>query len=1700
MAAGCIVAALLLVITPFVWGSGAIRREISAENIVDFEIPNQDGMFLYLSDIDYMPSSSTQYDVIRKDEINGGGKISLRYDGGQLRSFNKGYWAHATSNLDFDLRDYQDYDYLTGYVGVNSAANQVGSVKFCVFTSAAETINPAVASEWGQALTSEQGATSCDREARPSDDAIFVKIPIKGVNYIRFHANRNGSNASDHAVYGDLKLIKEGYQEDPGIIADVAELDEKLKSDGGGLEKLKSGDPDYEIMVLRRNLVKSASKWALAQFVQQGEEELEMMRWLYNDVDALRMYTTGGAPTGSYGQSLAVLAQLYATYKDDLNDVTPVAGRTRGDLYQRMMMAIALTHSKQVRFWIRDQGEMAGNPESPNLSRPLDRYAVYKQMYLSGKLNNEIFEPLEVEEMRYLMFTELGDDELEWINDWTREKGRSPYNYPPVPYISIGSHYWWDVNYDPTYIDPKSGKTWEEVYSLRGDNYTDGEDKTISGNYLIGFEAKAPHLWMINYYGGVCWQISNFGQNVVASYGIPGTTLGQPGHLAYINYALSDGVPTLVLRNDVSGWSQSNFTGYTNTNTYHPVRQMNNWGTMDGTYALLRNRYTQQGSYIVLAQAAINDFENYEDAELLVKMAKSFDDDLAKQEEIYREAIAKQDFNFDAWYGLLENYTKRDDVTAKKWYDLAIDMENSRMRNFALPFHDLVQTIITRIPTESESVGYNLATELVLRRSLEWMLDPANNTKVRINGIYHQQDVTRTLANALLGRLNNEIAVFSFDGEDAGMLKLGSKYESSQAAFEFSLDGGETWLGENGSVWSGDGRNFEWVTEKRIQLTDEQIAAINTEDDILVHIQGVPREGNIYTIDIKKAVLPTTLYANDKENRVVGVNTTMQWRTVTMEGEEKHYGEWVPYAEESPLRIGDITIQVRVGATGVYLPSDASVEYRFTKDTDPDTRKYVPTSHLSVAAASSQATGNGQLGNAFYALDGNFNTRWHSAWNGSDSDQWIVVKFDHLVNLAAMGYVAAGGGNGRILQGKIYVSTEENPDVSNFEAIEQNFQHVGTVADDCVETDGLLCNESWPNLDNATVTNLNARTFEFRRTQERPVLDEEGNPVPDENDEPVMEEVETHSAIPARYVAIKATLTSRNNNFIAARMLNFYEDRTHSLTPTAGVAYSTIEPTNTSVIARLVNTTEEEIEAVDEQGNVIERGGFEHIFHENGEYTFRFRKVGDARDNIGMAIAKVDWIMSEAPLPERVEYVCVDDNIDGNDQTADCSAGNGKTNRSVSVKLVFPEGTQIKVLNNGLQEEVPDDGYDTEAPDPGETDPDDTISKDENSRDPFTYLFMRNGSFTFEYEDAAGNRRGYPVKVDWIDKAAPKVDIRYSTIEETDGEVVATLFSVPKPEEVDEGIVTLGDEEIILDGVYDENGLEYGEDFIMMNGEPEYHFTENGEYTFEYRDEAGNRGAMVAKVDWIRQKQEPPVVPDNPGGDESQDPSDGESQNPDEADPGQPDDVTWPDVLPGGNPGMNEAQDKPVQNRPLGSTSVVADNNVNAGDADDKVGVDGNGAMVEATGLPEGAKVEKKRLVLPSNLMARFGTNSELYELSFVDAQGKTPELVKMPLTKGKTLEGIYIVKDDGATEKVGFERIDNEYIAIKNPIEGKYLFKYEAPKTGTNDDKTSDKDENATEEVQKQWFESPWLLGGAAVVTVVIVGVAVGMVANRRR
>ena len=89
-----------------------------------------------------------------------------------------------------------------------------------------------------------------------------------------------------------------------------------------------------------------------------------------------------------------------------------------------------------------------------------------------------------------------------------------------------------------------------------------------------------------------------------------------------------------------------------------------------------------------------------------------------------------------------------------------------------------------------------------------------------------------------------------------------------------------------------------------------------------------------------------------------------------------------------------------------------------------------------------------------------------------------------------------------------------------------------------------------------------------------------------------------------------------------------------------------------------------------------------------------------------------------------------------------------------------------------------------------------------------------------------GNRSRITYEIIKVNKTGIEATINYSTTESTTDPVIAT--------------VTFNKEGITI---------------TNNEGKNTYEFTDNGEFTFEYVDEAGRIGSITAKVDWIKKKE-----------------------------------------------------------------------------------------------------------------------------------------------------------------------------------------------------------------------------------------------------
>ena len=1116
----------------------------------------QNSDYVYLSDISYVKDKSfaPSGESILLDKNKANDLITLKVND-KSTPFIKGICAWATSEIVYDLREY-DYDYLTSYIGVDISEQSNyfnGGAKFYIYTSDN-------GEDWEEQYKSDV--------FYGWSEAQFIKINIKDANYLKLVADENQLHAGDwwskwydETVFVNAKLIKEGYEEDNtnfDFIKTVAEYDEIIKSHYG--EELSG---DYELVLLQRELVNNVGYDVLQALARYSNDYKETIEWLMTDKETLSLYLAGGKPEGTYFNSMKVLSDLYTTYKDDLtNENKTEHGTTFGDLYRTMMLSLSLTESGNVYLWI----------DGVKHSDAITRYEIYKELHNKKLIENKTFETLTVEEMRWVMNTIIDDEEILWLNDYVRNEkngATGPYDY---------IRYTFDYNYNlDKYYDQANYDKWNEKYNL--------------SKFDITYEKGQPKLWIVFEEGAVCGGISKTGSCIWGAYkGLPNTCVSQPGHCAYIYYTQDgNGNGIWKLGNDISGWGQSGRTEHLN------IRTMNDWG--NGSYTKGWN-----ASYILLAQAAQNEYENYENAEKVLMLAKVYSGDNEKLEEIYRKALEKEKLNFDAWLGLVNLYNSDSNKTEEDYYKLAEEIA-ATYTYYPQPMYDLLNLIKPHMT----SVEYQTILSLLETRTLTSATKATNEDSIQANAV-------KQVANALLGNIDTSIADFSFDGENAGSIVLSNRFDGVDVAWDYSLDGGKTWT----------------LSEEHIlKLTDEQIGSITAESDIKVHIMGVDySEQNVYTIDIQPSSgLPSNLYANDLENKLIGTINAMEWKY-------NEDDEWTLYSKEMPDLTGDKSVIVRMGATGVHLADANTKVYNFTADNQPDTQKYISIDRLSVYKASSEEPGHSAQ--AQNAIDGNLNTIWHSNWNGNDEDRYIVIKLDKPTYLSALEYVPRqSGSNGRIKNGTILVSMdgEEWTEIYAINNWENSAVSKTVVFDESVKAQyvKLVATQNYGdgrNFISASMINL----YEDMTKSETPTADIEYDIDSLTNSNVIATLVNPSTEITITNNEGKDTYVFTENDEFTFEFEDKYGNKgtatakvnwIDKIVPTATISYDIEEETDQPVTATISGFSEK-VTITNNEGKDT------YIFNENGSFEFEFM---DEAGNIGTATATVNWIKEESEEP-----------------------------------------------------------------------------------------------------------------------------------------------------------------------------------------------------------------------------------------------------------------------------------------------------------------------------------------------------------------------------------------------------------------------------------------------------------------------------------
>ena len=868
----------------------------------------------------------------------------------------------------YDITDY-DYDFFTTYIGVDASRGTNGNgVKFLIYTSVD-------GENW------DLKTPASPQVMKGNSNAQFLKIDIKDANYLKLYAHNNGNATADHAVYANAKLIKEGYEESENnkpvdYIKTVEQYNEIIKGYEG-----QEITGEYELALLQKEFVRNVGYDMLQMFVALNEENNETVSWLFNNLENLRLYTSGGQPSGGYIPSLTVLNDLYHACKNDF-DITETSesGIVKGDLYKKMAITLSLTHSTRVGLWMQ--------ANEYNNSDAVERYKIYKDLYNQGKFRKTDkvditpwFEDYKVEEMRWVLGTAIDDESILWLNEYTQSKIDAAPNsawglLTPHSYIS----YVWPNYSNDVYYAEENKEYFNQLFSVNGK----GLFEYIP--YRDTSEGKIYKLWMNfrNKFGTgcVCGGISKSGHCIRGVNGIASAVIGQPGHAALLYYTRnSEGKGYWGIDNDVSGWN------YSEKGERMPL----GWGN-DRTYVKGYNV-----PYVILAQEALNDYDNLEKAEKILLKISAYEGNNSKQEQIYRDALSVQSINLDAWAGLAKLYMADETKTEEDYYQLEVEMMEA-LKCFPFPMHNLSTYISTKFTSTEYQFKFALLQEKMLLEAKNY---PNEGSKVL------QPSLTRGFAAHLLGQVDTTLATFSFDGEDSGKIVLSERFDGNGIRWDYSLDGKNTW---NEVAFTAE-------EEHKLQLTDEQISTITSENDIYVHIVGASySDENVFKIDIQESEgLPTTLYPNDLENKLIAAIPTMQWQI-------KGDSQWKFFKDEEPDLTGNKTLVVKAGARDVFLESNETREFTFTEDVDSEERKYIPIAHLSINAVSTEATSQGR--HATNAIDGNIYTNWHSAWNGTDRDKFIVIELDESKNLTALEYIPVAGGNGKIESAQILTSLD----------------------------------------------------------------------------------------------------------------------------------------------------------------------------------------------------------------------------------------------------------------------------------------------------------------------------------------------------------------------------------------------------------------------------------------------------------------------------------------------------------------------------------------------------------------------------------------------------------------------------------------------------------------------------------------------------
>lgn len=1174
--------------------------------------------YKYLSDLEYITENNWSYagwGEIKKDKNIEDGQISLLVDGTRVY-FSKGMGAHASSQLIYDISGFSGtYTRFVSKMGIDASKNGGGEVWFRISVSNDGT-------NWMDLYQSDPVTSK--------DNALEVDLDIKDYKCLKLYADRNGEDTMDHAVYADARIVKENYDLSSEIFDDIKKVsyyDEILSKN-----TVEENYKNHFDTVLKREFVNRMGYWNLQNSIKDDDtgEAKEAIKWIFNDQENLQLFIE----TGNVGDSLkcvSLLKDLYSKHKADLND------QTQGKVYKKMMIALAIAYSTD-----KNGSPLIFNMQ-PNSYDAVERYEIIKDLYDSGLFaRKEEFSTYNMELIRMVMNDSISNDEIYWLRHYSESrhgadlnKALNPYNY--MNYVSP------DYGQDKLY-DANNKETYDTKYQLTQYNIPYG---------LNSDGTKTSRTWMVMEAGGICWNISRLGQNLNRVYGIPAVGVYQPAHESYFTYSQnSDGKGIWSIGNNIFGWGQSSSTWYGGNGT----RLLLNWNNKSFTRAHMglsvdlgngvKSDVGNNGGYQLLGQAALNNYEAYQKSLYYNLIANSYES-TEKKEETYNKALDVLDINLDSFEAILNLYKQKgDQITSADWLELAKRVI-STYTYYPMAMTDLLR-VITPYLNKEDTVEVDMLKTEALNKALN-----ATDDEVLQSG------ACKEIARELLGSDKVDLASFSFDGEDAGMIVMNSKYDDYDFQVQYSLDGGSTW---------------ETSLEHKIALTKEQIDSITADNDIQVKISG---SNQVFTIDILEGenISSKTLDMNDDEDSFVG-------KTDALEYSIDNGKTWNAFDSDTRFT-GSQTVLARYRAHGVYLCGD-STKYNFTKNDDKK-KKYIHVKNISYVSSWTSQPGQ----EAEHMIDASPFTTWHTTWSQVAQDKSYVVSFNEVKYLSQITY-DPDGLNGRIKSAKVYVSLDgeewtlagEKTNLANDttrkeltldESLPAKFVKI-----EATETYG---NAEGPN------KYVSGRRFNYYEDTTKVYKDPS---IEYSITSLTNKDVVATLQLPSGFKAVgESTYTFDKNGehtFTYKDLNNNVKTMTAKVSwidkevPTATVEYDITEKTEFAVKATLKDFSKENVKVLngDKDGS--------HTFTKNGEFTFM---IQDEAGNIGYITAKVTWITAKDTEVDDDLYVKSDDyvvkddlikNIDANTSLEDLKS---KLNTNAKQFKLIKNGQEVDKISTG---------------------------------------------------------------------------------------------------------------------------------------------------------------------------------------------------------------------------------------------------------------------------------------------------------------------------------------------------------------------------------------------------------------------------------